>query len=155
MAQNLQDYNPNRKPKNYIQLETDLLKEPWNALLDVRAVVIYSQLIKLCAVSEKNGWIDENGKIFVKYSIDEMAALVGVTRKTASKFKHQLIDTGLIVIPGELKNTKSNHNYPIYVKQLDDGQSNVIPIKNNKNKFNNFQQNDYEMSELENKLLEN
>lgn len=156
MGEKLVYFDPDYNPKNYIFFEMNLLKEPWNRTLDPRAVIIYSYLLHLCRFSLKNGWIDDDNNVFVKFSVDDMAELLSVNRDTARKFKKQLVDAGLIEIPGEGKSKRTAHAYPIYVKVIREEQNNIIPLrKNNNNKFNDFQQNDYDMKTLEEKLRDN
>lgn len=152
----LKYYSSNYRPDEYAYMPLALLKEPWNQILDSRAVVIYTYLLKLCLYSEKNGWIDKNNRIYVKFSTIEMAKLLNVTRKTAATFKQQLVSAGLIEIPGEEKSQRSTHCYPIYVKVIPNKQNNILQMKNNTaNKFNNIQKNNYDMQNLENILLDN
>lgn len=156
----LVDYDKSNEPSDYIKTDVKLLKAPWNSILDCEAVIIYGQLLRLCTVSEKNGWIDKNNKIYVKFSVDEMADFLGVSRKTASKYKKQLLTAKLIEIPGEENIKKANHSFPIYVKQIKYGEiknfnTSKTKRKTDSNKFNNFQQNDYDMEELENSIVDN
>ena len=153
---NLVPYSKDYKLDEYLSIDTRLLKEPWSGMLDVKAVILHGYLLRLCSVSEKNEWIDKDGNIYVKLRTQEMANYLGVTQKTAIKFKKQLEDAGLINIPESFKENNSRHTAPIYVNVIRRKSSNIINMNgNNKNKFNNFQQNDYDMRKLEKELLDN
>lgn len=147
------------KLDEYLTIDTRLMKGTWQSKLDVRAVVLHGYLLRLCSVSAKNGWIDDEGNVFVKLKLQEMANILGVSKKTALCFKQQLEDNGLITIPEKYKVNNSRHTPPIYVNVIKSKNSKIITMSNkadkNKNKFNNFQQNDYDMKEIERELLDN
>lgn len=157
MGEKLVYYEPNFNPSNYIFFDMSLLKEPWNRTIDPRAAIIYSYLLNLCRFSEKNGWIDLDNKVYVKCRLEDLGNLVGVNRNTVRKFKQQLLDAGLIEIPGEQKSKRTTHAYPIYVKVIKPDQNNIVDLKKrkNNNSFNNFRQNNYDMETLEEKLRDN
>lgn len=153
---NLVPYSKDYKLEEYLSIDSRLLKAPWNAMLDAKAVILHGYMLRLCSVSVKNNWIDKDGNIYIRLSTQEMANFLGVTQKTAIKFKQQLVEAKLISIPDAEKSNNSRHSYPIYVSVLKNKQNNIVKInESSKNKFNNFQKNEYNMKELEKELLDN
>jgi hypothetical protein len=65
--------------------------------LSLGAKLMYSILRDRLDISVKNDWKDEHGFIYLTFTIDEMAKLLEITRKTAIKHKKELNEYGLII----------------------------------------------------------
>jgi len=65
--------------------------------LSLGAKLMYSILRDRLDISVKNDWKDDRGYIYLIFTVDEMAKLLEITRKTAIKHKKELNRYGLIV----------------------------------------------------------
>ena len=96
-----------RFPKS---LNTD---EKYNKL-SIHAKYLYMFLLARSDLSEKHGWIDDEGKIYIYCAREEMAEIIEATRQTAVKVFKQLTDAELVTV-----GKKNGHGSPrLYVKNL-------------------------------------
>lgn len=65
--------------------------------LDLGAKAMYSILRDRQDLSIRNGWMDEEGFIYSIYTIDDLAELLEMNRKTIMKYKKMLIEYGLLI----------------------------------------------------------
>lgn len=65
--------------------------------LSLGAKLMFSILRDRLDVSIKNEWEDENGYIYLIFTVDEIEEILEVTRKTAIKHKKELKNFGLII----------------------------------------------------------
>lgn len=72
-----------------------LTDERYNSLSPV-SIMIYSVLADRASLSEKNGWIDSDGRVFIYFAINEMAKVIGCGRNKTIKSLKQLEELGLI-----------------------------------------------------------
>ena len=78
------------------------------------AKLLYALMLDRSQLSRKNGWIDEQGRTFIYYTIETAMSMLHIGRtKTVGLFK-ELENIGLIVRNREFK------AYKIYVKVIDD-----------------------------------
>ena len=80
----------------FYQFPQWLLKEPYNNLSH-RAMLMYMLLWDRRGLSEKNGWHDENGKVYVYFTNEQfMEALETKSNKTIVETKKELHKIGLL-----------------------------------------------------------
>ena len=78
------------EPFLHIQLPIQLVKEkPFSSVSD-SAKILYGLLLNRVSLSRKNGWIDENGRIYIIYSIKEIMIDMGISKSTAIRYLSQL-----------------------------------------------------------------
>lgn len=84
-------------PNMFFRVPQTLFADSKFKTLPAEAKLMYGILLDRESLSQKNGWFDENGRVFIYYPIEEMAELLGCGRdKTMKLFKkleeHNLIE---------------------------------------------------------------
>ena len=80
----------------FYQFPQWLLKEPYNNLSH-RAMLMYMLLWDRRGLSEKNGWYDENGKVYVYFTNEQFMETLGTkSNKTIVEAKKELHKIGLL-----------------------------------------------------------
>lgn len=78
--------------------------------MSAEAKLTYARLYDLLSLSQKNGWINENGEVYLCLSRRKLAEELGICEKTATKIFKELTDYGLIV-DVQLGQGKNNRIY--------------------------------------------
>jgi predicted transcriptional regulator len=68
-----------------------------NSGLSSTSILVYGILISRATLSQKNGWVDENGYVYIKYSNKELANDIGKSISTVKNCMKELAVKGLIV----------------------------------------------------------
>lgn len=84
------------------------------ASLPLEAVILYGILLDRTALSRKNGWIDENGRVYIIYPLEEIMSLTGRCKNTVLTLMRDLIKIGLL----ERKRQGNNRPNIMYVKNF-------------------------------------
>ena len=79
----------------------------------MQAVVLYGMLLDRMSLSAKNGWMDEENRVYVIFSIQEIMEKFKCANKKAGQFLTELEEVGLIV-----------------KKRRGQGKANLIYVKN-------------------------
>ncbi|EJW14368.1 replication initiator protein A [Paenibacillus alvei] len=88
-----EDYEQTR----FYQLPKSLFQNERYKGLHIGAKAMYAILRDRQDLSIKNDWADEEGFIYFLYSIDELADLIEMDRKTVIRYKKILIEYGLLI----------------------------------------------------------
>ena len=80
----------------YYKFPKSFIFNPKYAKLPSTAMIIYAMLRDRLSLSLQNGYWDEDGRAFVYFTQDELAALFHVTRQAISKSLKALKNVGLI-----------------------------------------------------------
>ena len=80
------------KLTRYLALPKELLK------LDISptAMVVYALLLDRANLSQKSGWTDEKGRVYVHFATENMAQYIGQSEGSARRVMKDLEDHGLI-----------------------------------------------------------
>lgn len=76
----------------YIPIPTCLL----NSKLSSTTLLIYGSLLNRAMLSQRNGWSDNEGNIFIRFTIEELSEYVGKGHSTVKTSLKELEDEGLI-----------------------------------------------------------
>ena len=101
----------NSTPDEYYAMPKFLIKEKF-ANLCSDAKVLYTCMRDRVSLSIKNKWVDDNGYVYIIFTISETAKCLGISKNTALKAQKQLADAGLI----EKVNMGTGKPDRIYVK---------------------------------------
>jgi len=95
----------------FLQLPMMLIKNEQFKSLSSDAKILYSLLLNRTSLSKKNDWRDENGRVYIIYTIDEIMDDLNCCKKKAIKSMKELKTIGLV------KTTRQGLNRPnlIYV----------------------------------------
>ena len=111
---------------NFIKIPKTLIVEDMFSELTVTAKMLYGVLLDRMNLSMKNGWLDEENRVFIHYQISDIMADLKMSKGTAVKYLNELEEFGLI----EKKRQGLGRANIIYVKSF--------LVKNNeKEDFNN------------------
>lgn len=95
--------------------ENDLYME-----LRLESKVVYTFFWDRLNLSKKNGWIDENGFVFLMYSNSKLAKMLNCSKSTLLKVKKELLKHGLIYEIRQSNSAKGNLPNRIYLGKLED-----------------------------------
>lgn len=79
--------------KNYIPIPIDLS----GLELSSTAMIVYGLLLSSSTLSQKNGWVDADGHVYIRYTYRQLAADSGKSESTIKNCMRQLDDNGLII----------------------------------------------------------
>lgn len=80
----------------FLQLPIMLIKDNKFKELSSDAKILYSLLLNRTSLSAKNGWIDDNGDIYIIYTIEQIMEDLNCWEKRATKAMKELKDIGLV-----------------------------------------------------------
>lgn len=119
------DYFYNRQAErfSFYMLPKILLSDEHFKSLSSDAKIFYGCLLERSSYSYKNNWIDDENRVYIIFTIEEIMETLGVSNKTASKISSELENIGLI----EKKRQGLGKPNIIYVKDF----MSVFDIKKN------------------------
>ena len=119
------DYFYNRQAErfSFYMLPKILLNDEHFKSLSSDAKIFYACLLERSSYSYKNNWIDDEDRVYIIFTIEEIMETLGVSNKTASKISSELENIGLI----EKKRQGLGKPNIIYVKDF----MSVFDIKKN------------------------
>ena len=77
------------KNNQFYQFPQWLLKEPYNQLSH-RAMLMYTLLLDMSGLSEKNGWYDEDGKVYIYFTNEQFMEVLKCSKQTVVTTKEEL-----------------------------------------------------------------
>ena len=94
------DYHYGRQAFQYAMVEIPLLMFIDDAFgpLSIEAKVVYGILLQRIRLANRNGWRDEEGRLYVLYPLEQMHKDIGLSTRTISTALKQLEDIGIIDI---------------------------------------------------------
>lgn len=92
------DYFYQNQNKQYIflQLPHMLIKDDTIGKLSDSPKILYSLLLNMTSISSKNGWKDEQGMVYIIYTIEEMIKDLNCWEQKAVKVIKELKDIGIV-----------------------------------------------------------
>lgn len=75
--------------------------------------LLYGLMLDRMSLSKKSGWLDDENRVFIKYSLENIAGDLGISKKTAGIILKELEASGLVDIV-----QKSGKSNLIYVKNF-------------------------------------
>ena len=99
---------------SFIRIPKELVVGEAFTSLSVQAKILYGMLLDRMGMSYKNKWLDEDNRVYIVYSLDEIQADMNVSKHKAVDCLAELEDVGLIV---KRKRGKGLPNQ-IYVKNF-------------------------------------
>lgn len=83
-------YNSKSLMYNFIRLPMVLMEDEIFESISIEAKVLYSYMINRMGHSYKNGWIDEDGKVFIYYTIESIKDQFNCASEKANKLIAEL-----------------------------------------------------------------
>ena len=103
---------------NFIKIPKELVVGEGFSSLSVQAKILYGMLLDRMGMSYKNKWLDEENRVYIVYSLDDIQSDMNVSKHKAIDCLSELEDDGLIV---RRKRGKGLPNQ-IYVKNFSKAQ---------------------------------
>ena len=99
---------------SFIRIPRVMLTEEAFSEVSLHAKVLYSVLLDRMSLSRKNGWLDDENRVFIIYQIGEIQEDLGFTRRKAMELLAELEKFGL------LEKKRRGHGLPniLYVKSF-------------------------------------
>lgn len=99
---------------SFIRIPRMLLTEDTFSSLTLQSKMLYSVLLDRMSLSMKNGWFDEENRVYIIYQISEIQADLGFSKRKAMDYLSELEEFGLV------KKKKRGFGLPsiIYVKSF-------------------------------------
>lgn len=108
-------YNTNpEKMFTFMKFPKILLSNPDLKPISCEAKLLYTSMLDRQNLSKKNGWLDENGRIYITFRITEVMELIRCGRKKAVSLIQNLVEHKLI----EKKRIGLGHPNRIYVNDI-------------------------------------
>lgn len=101
----------------YFRIPRQLITNPKFKHLSTDAKLLYGMLLDRMSLSEKNEWYDDNGRVYIYYTVDEICGDMNCGRDKAMKLLAEL-DTGKGI--GLIERIKQGQGKPtkLYVKRF-------------------------------------
>ncbi len=99
---------------NYFQLPEELVFSENFRDMSSDAKLLYSIMLKRVGLSFKNGWIDDEGRVYIIYTLEEAMKVFSCANQKATKLFNELESFGLI------EKTRQGQGKPnlVYVKDF-------------------------------------
>ena len=82
---------------NFIKIPKELVVGEGFSSLSVQAKILYGMLLDRMGMSYKNKWLDEENRVYIVYSLDDIQSDMTVSKHKAIDCLSELEDVGLIV----------------------------------------------------------
>jgi len=89
-------YNDDSEQYQFLQMPWFLLTDEQFKNVSSDAKILYSLLLNRTSLSKKNNWLDERGRIYLIYPIDEIRETLNCGKEKAVKSMQELTKIGLI-----------------------------------------------------------
>lgn len=109
--------NTENNIRSFLKLPIMLLTDEILKELSPEAKLLYTILCNLTSLSSKNGWFDENGNIYVRYSVKKTGETLGCKKDKAMKVLAELEKIGGIGLIRRKKQGQGNTDL-IFVKKI-------------------------------------
>ena len=83
-------YGSNSELFSFYRIPKNLFTDPRFAALSSDAKVLYGLMLDRMGLSARNGWQDEQGRVYIIFSVDEVCEAMNVSNKTACKYMAEL-----------------------------------------------------------------
>lgn len=81
----------------FLRLPLSLFANPDYRKLSAESKLVYALLLDRMSLSQKNGWINEDGEVYLIYTREEIADILCITYKKAIAAFKELISAGLLL----------------------------------------------------------
>ena len=98
----------------FFQIPKILFTDPNLSRISSKAKILYDMMLDRLNLSQRNRWIDENGRVFIYFTLDEIHEQLGIYRQKTAKLLRELDGVHLI----ERKHQGLGKPKKIYVKKF-------------------------------------
>ncbi len=138
-------YGEQAEQYQFYKLPKILIKEASLKKISMDAKVLYSLMLDRASLSAENGWLDENGRVYIIYTLDEICKDMNCAREKAVKLLDELEDACGLIKRKRQRLCKPNLIYVMnfataYMKlqQMIDASSKIEPLEVRKSNHREF-----------------
>ena len=95
---------------SFYRLPKELIRDPTWQDISMEAKVLYGCMLDRHELSAKNGWHDEEGRVFIYYTFDQICSDLHVSRKKAASMLDELENRAGLIIRS--RQGQGNARYP-------------------------------------------
>ena len=99
---------------SFIRIPKLLLVDPTFAPLSIPAKLLYAVLLDRMSLSSKNGWFDEDNRVYIIYPTAEAQEDLGIGKKKALEVMSELVEFGLLDNYSTVDKVNSIKNLLVY-----------------------------------------
>ena len=81
---------------SFYRIPKALFSEPQYCILSTDAKTLYGILLDRMGLSARNGWLDNMGRVYIIFTLQEVQSALGCADKKATKLLRELEECGLI-----------------------------------------------------------
>ena len=89
-------YGAEAEQFSFIRIPKRMLTEESFSSLSLAAKILYGVLLDRMALSVKNGWLDDEKRVYIIFKIEEIQDLLGFSKKKAIEYLGELENFGLV-----------------------------------------------------------
>ena len=89
-------YGSEAEQFSFIRIPKIMLIDESFSGLSLPAKILYGVLLDRMALSVKNGWLDENKRVFIIFTIEEIQDILGFSKKKSIEYLNELEEFGLV-----------------------------------------------------------
>lgn len=89
-------YGSEAEQFSFIRIPKVMLVEKCFAELSISAKILYGLLLDRMSLSVKNGWLDEEKRVYIIFKIEEIMEMLGFSKKKAIELLNELENFGLV-----------------------------------------------------------
>jgi hypothetical protein len=82
----------------YYRIPKPLFTEERYKDMSPMSKILYGLFLDRCTLSRVNGWVDDQGRVFFYFTIDEVMEMLSISNKTAIKLMKELEKNDLLEI---------------------------------------------------------
>jgi len=130
----------------FFRIPKALMTDPVYAGLSIEAKFLYGLLLDRMGMSRKNKWLDENDRVYIIYSINEISEALNISEKLVMKYMKELEEGHL------LEKKKRGFGYPslLYVRNfIDKPEGKVSPADDEKDILSESSDDEFDDTEEE------
>ena len=86
--------------EDFLRFPLSLLANPRYRHMSLEAKVMYSLLLNRLTLSQRHGWVNEENEVYLIYTREEAAGVLGISYKKAIAAFKELIGTGCYMNKG-------------------------------------------------------
>ena len=81
----------------FYRLPKALLKDDKYNCISLEAKILYCIMLDRASLSKENGWLDDDGRVFIYFTIEEAVEMIGVGATKCVRMFKELEKNGLII----------------------------------------------------------
>lgn len=89
-------YGDEAEQFSFIRIPKIMLTDERFSVLSLSAKILYGLLLDRMSLSAKNGWLDEERRVYIIFKIEEIQEMLGFSKKKSIEYLNELEELGLV-----------------------------------------------------------